>query len=114
MIKYKTRNQIILRLSLVYKKQEYSFFNFVNTYVLTHTSIRPIHEWDANDVSHNHGFECPTYTEARLKAKNPQEWKDLDKPVWVDAEGEEKYDAVLDLFWKIGTWLRTAHREREG
>ena len=58
-------------------------------------------------------FECPLHSEHRRKAGNPREWKDLDGPVWVDGRDEEKYDAVLDLFWEIGRRLRTAQREPE-
>ena len=45
-------------------------------------------------------FECTRYADHRVKAGNPTEWKDLDNAVWVTAEGTEKYDGVLDLFWR--------------
>ena len=57
-------------------------------------------------------FRCRALADAR-KWGEEAAWEELDKPIWVEPEGAEKYDAVEAFFRLVHQQLADRRRARE-
>ena len=46
-------------------------------------------------------FHCPAFEAERGRLGQITEWKGLDRPIWLQGEGETKRDRVRELFGAI-------------
>jgi len=43
-------------------------------------------------------FHCPRYRNARAHLGGASKWADLDRPIWIEEEDEDGWDAVEEFF----------------